>query len=193
MIKTNKALKREFYDNTLETIRKQSIDQKQKISGILQTRLKSEEKNCDGMLLYEEEKEGDGIKGHYFNNEAWLGSFVERKDDAINFNWTGASPKKGINKNNFSVKWSGYLYAPYTGKYIFSLESDDGAAFTLNNQLLISHNMHTAADENSSRTERWLLNEIAKKSNPNKNHNKSLSEKIQLIGGSKYKYYIHLI
>ena len=179
--------KTEYFENTDDIIRKQSQENGQKLNPILQRRLKGKEKACDGMLLYEEEKEGDGIKGHYFDNEAWLGSYSERKDESINFNWNGGSPKNGINRDNFSIKWNGFIYAPYTGKYTFALESDDGASLTLNNELIISHNMHTAAPENSSRTERWLLNEIDKKSNPNKNHYKSSSEKVHLNGGSKYK------
>lgn len=189
-MKTFKSKEKEYYDDSVATINSETIVQNQKVSAVLQRRLKFEDTTCDGMLAYEEEKFGDGIIGRYFDNEAWIGSFVERKDDTINFEWTGASPKKGINKNNFSVKWTGFLYAPYSGKYVFTLESDDGSALTINNELIISHNMHTAAKENASRTERWLNNEISKKSNPNKNHYKSSSEKIHLIGGSKYKYLI---
>lgn len=182
----------EFYDNSDENIRNHSKEANQKISGVLQRRRKIDEKSCEGMLLYEEEKDGDGIKGQYFDNEAWLGSFAERKDDTINFNWTGSAPKKGINQNNFSIKWSGYIYAPFTGKYTFAIECDDGASLSINNELIISHNMHTAAEENSSRTERWLQNEISKKANPSNNHLKSISQKVHLTGGNKYKYYKNL-
>lgn len=181
------AANKDYFDNSLDTIRAQSIESNQKVSGVLQRRLKTEENSCEGMLSYEEEKEGDGIKGHYYDNEAWIGSFFERKDNTINFNWTGASPKKEINANNFSVKWSGYIYAPYTGQYNFAIECDDGASLSINGELVISHNMHTAAAENSNRTERWLLNEISKKSNPNKNFLKSNSKKVHLSGGNKFK------
>ncbi len=62
------------------------------------------------MLLYEEEKDGDGIKGKYYDNEQWIGVYSQRKDEKIDFIWTGASPKKGINQHNFSVRWEGFLF-----------------------------------------------------------------------------------
>jgi hypothetical protein len=188
-MKSFNSKEKEYYDDSEGTINAETLAQNHRISAVLQRRLKFNDVTCDGMLAYEEEKFGDGIIGQYFDNEAWIGNFSERKDNSINFEWTGSSPKKGINKNNFSVKWTGYLNAPYSGKYVFTLESDDGSALTINNELIISHNMHTAEKENASRTERWLNNEISKKSNPKKNHFKSSSEKIHLVGGSKYKYF----
>ena len=140
---------------------------------------KKDTKNCEGMLLYEDEERGDGLIGKYFDNESWLGSFVERKDQDINFEWTGASPMKGINPNNFSIRWEGYIYAPYTGQYFFSVECDDGAYLQLNNQIIISHNMNIAALIDEGKTE----STNGKNSNPNK----SSSNGIKLLGGTKFK------
>lgn len=182
-----KSKNKEYYDNSDLTVRNHSKEANQKLSAILQRRVKINEKSCEGMLLYEEEKDGDGIKGRYFDNEAWLGNFVERKDNTIDFNWRGSAPKSGINPNNFSIKWSGYIHAPYTGKYTFAIECDNGASLSINNELIISHNMYTAAEESTSRTDRWLKNEILKKSNPSKNNLKSVSKKVHLTAGNKFK------
>ena len=47
--------------------------------------------------------------------------------------------------------------------------------------------MYTAAEESTSRTDRWLKNEILKKSNPSKNNLKSVSKKVHLTAGNKFK------
>lgn len=176
-----------YYDNADEIIRKHSREANQKVSGAVQRRVKTEEICCDGMLLYEEENNGDGITGKYFDNEQWLGAFTERRDDTIEFKWTGASPKRGINQHNFSVRWEGFLAAPYTGPYIFSVECDDGATVSINGDLILAHNIQTSAKEDVSRTENWMNHEIWKKNRPNDNHKKSSSPTVHLIGGNKYK------
>ena len=86
---------------------------------------------------------------------------------------------KGINPNNFSIRWEGYIYAPYTGQYFFSVECDDGAYLQLNNQIIISHNMNIAALIDEGKTE----STNGKNSNPNK----SSSNGIKLLGGTKFK------
>ena len=144
---------------------------------------KKDTKNCDGMLLYEDEERGNGLIGKYYDNESWLGSFIERKDSDINFEWTGASPMKGINPNNFSIKWEGYIYAPYSGIYFFSIECDDGASLQINKQIVISHNMNIAA----------LIDSGDNGSSNNLNPNKSTSKGIKLTGGTKFKYVLQII
>ena len=177
----------EYYNTSPKVTNLQSIESKAMVSGVLQHRKKIKSTNCDGMLLYEEERDGDGLIGHYYDNESWTGNFKERKDDVINFFWTGTSPLKGLNSNNFSVKWEGYLNAPYTGEFIFTLECDDGAALTLNNELIITHNMHTVEKERKERTDKWLDSEVKKRVSGKSNLNKSISKPIHLSGGSKFK------
>ena len=177
----------EYFDNSKTTIRAHSVEANQKLSEVIQSRLKIDEKCCDGMLLYEDEKDGDGLKGKYFDNEQWLGAFQERIDETIDFKWTGASPKAGINKHNFSVKWEGFLAAPFNGEYTFFVECDDGVTVSLNGDLIIAHNIQTSAQENASRTENWMNHEIAKKADPTTNHFKGSSKPVHLTGGTKFK------
>jgi len=186
----------EYYDTSTSTIKSETISSRASISGLLQQRKKEKSTNCAGMLLYEEENEGDGLIAHYYDNEAWLGDFKERKDPTINFFWTGTSPIKGVNPNNFSVKWEGYLKAPYTGEFIFAVECDDGASLILNNELIITHKMHTVEDENKERTDKWLNSEAKKRKNGEMNLNKKYSKPMHLSGGSKFKItllYFHSI
>jgi len=102
--------------------------------------------NCEGVLGYEEEPYGDGLKGFYYDNEDFIGSPKKFIDDDINFDWNGEPPKEGINHENFSVRWEGILKAPVTGKYKFTSISDDGASIYLNELMILTHNMHGMGD-----------------------------------------------
>lgn len=51
------------------------------------------------------------------------------------------SPTDGINFENFSIKWVGWLRIPKTAKYTFISKSDDGHSLKINGQTIISHQM----------------------------------------------------
>jgi hypothetical protein len=181
------ANKSKEMDKSDDTIKKEIASTKCSIAPWIQTRHLSSSNNCQGMLLYEEDPKGDGIIGQYFDNESFLGEFKEMKDDNIDFDWTGSAPIEGINLSNFSIRWEGFIYAPVTSMYQFAVESDDGASITLNNEIIVSHNMYTASSESKGRVDKWLTQEVEKKKNPAKNYNKSTSTPIKLTGGAKYK------
>lgn len=77
--------------------------------------------------------------GEYFNNKTLSGSPVLVRDDAnVNFAWGNGSPASGIvNTDNFSVRWTRSLYFS-SGRYRFTVTSDDGVRVWVNNQQLIS-------------------------------------------------------
>ena len=135
--------------------------------------------NCEGMLLYEDETLGDGLIGHYYDNENWLGSYKETKDKDINFDWTGSAPMD-LNPNNFSVKWEGFLYAPSNGNYRFIVEADDGAILNINDSDVVKHRQAMRIE---------LSNKIA-------HPFKTYSDPIKLFGGTKVKFslkYFHSV
>jgi PA14 domain len=177
---------KKYYENKETIVKEHSKEARQKINGFYQRREINKMTQCDGMFLYEEMSDGDGITAKYYDNESWQGSYIQRVDENIDFLWTGTSPDKNINKYNFSVKWVGYLMAPYTDRFTFSLECDDACSFSLNGDLLISQDMETAVTENSGRTETWMKTTIHKRKTPGKNKLKSDSEEVQLIGGNLY-------
>lgn len=151
-----------------------------KVNEFFKNKIKDNEKNCGGMLNYEDDEEGDGLIGKYYNNEEWLGSYKERKDEVIDFVWEGSSPIKGMNIENFSIKWEGYLLAPYTGNYKFSIESNDGVSLIINRETYIKQNMNDSFDNESK-----ILIDYEKKGK--RILNKRYSEQIRLIGGKKVK------
>ena len=78
-------------------------------------------------------------KGEYFASVDFKGkpAFV-RYDNSINFKWLG-SPADNIPKDNFSVRWTGRIAAPISGKYEFGLLSDDGSRMFINGKMLINN------------------------------------------------------
>jgi outer membrane protein OmpA-like peptidoglycan-associated protein len=67
-----------------------------------------------------------GMKGEYYNGTNFEEKVLTRIDPAINFNWFQRSPAPGVGQSYFSVRWTGKLLAPASGKYEFSAQVDDG-------------------------------------------------------------------
>lgn len=69
-------------------------------------------------LFTGEDKKENGLKAQVFNNSGFLGKPVKEVIDRnIDFHWLHNPPYPGIEQNNFSVRWSGYLVPPATGEY----------------------------------------------------------------------------
>jgi beta-glucosidase len=59
-----------------------------------------------------------GLKGEYFASKDFSGTPVlTRVDRRINFNWDKVVPLKGLERNNYSVRWSGTFTPPAAGDY----------------------------------------------------------------------------
>jgi beta-glucosidase len=77
----------------------------------------------------------NGLKAEFFNNaELKGGPVLERIDSVINFKWNGSAPGTGVEKENFSVSWSGYLKVPETDEYTLGVISTDGARLWINDK-----------------------------------------------------------
>jgi len=93
-----------------------------------------------------------GLTGQYFTNISLSNSpYLVRNDPVINFNWRNGSPFPGIPRDNFSVRWSGYVTPDYTQMYTFYVKTDDGVRVWVNNKLLINQwNDHSAHEYKAS-------------------------------------------
>lgn len=82
-----------------------------------------------------------GLKGNYFSNSSLKGTpVVERKDEQLSFKWTLYSPDpEKLQPDNYSVRWTGKLDAPDSGKYKLGLRGNDGFRLYLNGKLVIDH------------------------------------------------------
>ena len=78
-----------------------------------------------------------GLKGEYYNNKTLSGKPVyTRIDTVVGFRWGMNHPEK-LPLNGFSIRWTGKLVPPVTGKYKIRLDGDDGIRFWLDGKLLI--------------------------------------------------------
>lgn len=81
---------------------------------------------------------GIGLAYEYFENDN-LTNFKEKGiDSVIDFNWGVGSPSKSISKDqNYSIRWKGYIQAPYDEDYVFYVTYDDGASLWVDRQLMV--------------------------------------------------------
>jgi YVTN family beta-propeller protein len=79
---------------------------------------------------------GAGLTGHYFNNTTLTGSPVLQRVERVNFSWSDA-PGPGVNANQFSVRWTGFVKATATGSFQFQTKSNDGVRLWINGALAI--------------------------------------------------------
>jgi len=77
------------------------------------------------------------FRGEYYNNTTLSGAPVLVRDDStVNFDWGGGSPGSGVNSDNFSVRWTGFIHFG-AGTYTFYVTTDDGARLWVDDQLII--------------------------------------------------------
>lgn len=79
-----------------------------------------------------------GLQGEYYNGQNFDQKVMTRTDAQINFVWDNVAPAPGIHPNVFSVRWTGKLKAPESGKYLFRAHVDDGIRVKLNGQMVIN-------------------------------------------------------
>ncbi len=80
------------------------------------------------------------LRGEYFPNRDLSGTpKVVRADPKIDYVWTNATPAPGLPMTDFSVRWTGKLIPPQTGRCTVTLTSDDGARLWLNGDLVIDN------------------------------------------------------
>jgi beta-glucosidase len=92
---------------------------------------------------------GYGLTGEYFSNKDFNGTPVlTRTDRSINFNWDKVVPVAGLQRNNYSVRWSGTFTPPAPGEYklgvrinyCYACENAEGFRLYLDGKLLVSSN-----------------------------------------------------
>lgn len=79
-----------------------------------------------------------GLLGQYFKNMALTGPpALKRVDAQVNFDWGEGAPAEGFPADQFSVRWSGQVQSPATGKFKLVFETDDGVRVWFNGKLVI--------------------------------------------------------
>lgn len=80
---------------------------------------------------------GQGLLGEYYANLDFQGAPALRRVEAVNFRWGTGSPADGVPSEAFSIRWTGTLTAPATGRYVLSLSSNDGGRLYLDDRPVI--------------------------------------------------------
>lgn len=89
---------------------------------------------------------GHGLTGEYFSSHDFSGTpVVTRTDHNINFNWDKVVPVRGLQRNNFSVRWSGTFTPPAPGEYklgvrvnyCYACENAEGYRLYVDDKLVI--------------------------------------------------------
>jgi outer membrane protein OmpA-like peptidoglycan-associated protein len=80
----------------------------------------------------------NGLQGEYYNGQNFEKKILTRNDKNIDYYWNFEAPANGIDPLNFSVRWTGKLLAPESGKYLFSVIVDDGVRLWIDNKQLIN-------------------------------------------------------
>jgi beta-glucosidase len=94
-----------------------------------------------------------GLRGEYFNNSDWKGEpALVRPDAGVNFNWGSISPAPQVQPDKFSVRWTGKLTAPESGKYLIGFSGNGGVRLFLDGKLFV--------EDFANRRTRTLIKEI---------------------------------
>jgi RHS repeat-associated protein len=93
---------------------------------------------------------GTGLAAVYYDNKDWTGSFIQRTDAQVNFNWGTGSPDAAIGADTFSAVWTGQVQPQYTEPYTFYLTTDDGGRLWVDGKLLIDFPQDQGPTERSA-------------------------------------------
>jgi alpha-D-xyloside xylohydrolase len=78
-----------------------------------------------------------GLTGEYYEGTNFDKLFATQSDQKIDLNWGNGPPLKGMVPDKFSVRWTGQLIAPETGKYTLNTLSDDGVRLYMDERTII--------------------------------------------------------
>ncbi len=86
----------------------------------------------------------NGLLGEYFNNGSLKGKpVIKRIDPELYFNWAYDPPEpeieQGNDRNEFSIRWTGKLLPPVSGKYRLKFLCDGGIRVYLNGKVVLEN------------------------------------------------------
>ncbi len=83
---------------------------------------------------------GHGLRVEYFAHRNLEGTpALVRTIPQVQADWNTNAPAPGMPRTNFSVRWTGTLTAPLTGRYALEFTADDGCRLFLDGKPLINH------------------------------------------------------
>ena len=79
-----------------------------------------------------------GLYAEYFRGTELQGApVVTRIDASVNFDFNDASPAPGLGRENYSIRWTGFLTPDKSGTYHLGVTGDDGYRLWLDGKLVV--------------------------------------------------------
>ena len=82
--------------------------------------------------------QNQGLTGEYYDGSNFEKKVLTRTDQKIDFYWNNEAPARGINPQEYSIRWTGQIKAPKSGKYMFRAKVDDGIRVKVGGQSVIN-------------------------------------------------------
>ena len=79
----------------------------------------------------------NGVLGEYYDGANFERLVTRRYDATLAFDWGHAPPVPGVPAEYFSVRWTGWLVPPVSGRYVLHVTVDDGMRIWLNDKLVL--------------------------------------------------------
>mgnify|MGYP000515984932 CR=1 FL=1 len=114
-----------------------------------------------------------GLQAELFKGIDFQTSTAQRVDGQIDFDWGEGAPDPAVGKDNFSIRWTGFLNAPAAGQYTLVLIANSNVRLTINGQQLFEGDIYRKrsghklpvtlkAGPNAFRLEFWDTTGVAK-------------------------------
>ncbi len=79
-----------------------------------------------------------GLLGEYFRGKNFDRRKLVRVDPAVDFDWGRQAPVPQLPPDRFSIRWSGWLRAPISGRLTLYVRSDDGCRLQFASKILVN-------------------------------------------------------
>lgn len=91
-----------------------------------------------------------GLFGVYYDTIDFSGPGTGRVDSTVNFDWGSGRPMPSIGADTFSVRWTGTITAPTSGRYVLHTQSDDGVRLWIDGMRVIDNWTDHGTTDNSA-------------------------------------------
>lgn len=82
---------------------------------------------------------GSGLLASYFDGSSFERLSLVRIDPVVDFDWHDRAPDARVERERFSVRWSGEIDPLFSEVYRFHIASDDGARLWIDGRLVIDN------------------------------------------------------
>ncbi|EDO08281.1 PA14 domain family protein [Babesia bovis T2Bo] len=121
----------------------------------------------------------DGLLGTYYSGHLLeFPAYGSRIDRELNFVFSDFMPVVGLNPQRFSVLWHGYIRAPHSGNFVFSVTTNSNVRVELDGVEIINNGLVREGDSESGY--RYFINPMLRGA-------RLTSQSQQLVGGRFYR------